>query len=344
MNHQKSHWLEKLQVQLAAGVALAAIYFLFWGAFRPEDPQLPITFLPTGSFGQGLAFAGFVVLLSGACALVTISSRPQGALLAALIGAGGVSLRSHQIRSLLWTSQSEFGNLYLKLMVEIVLLGAVLLVASVAVAFIRGIIGRIRPGWVWKDPLKNLTDEQRKKAGKALLDRARFYGIDPASAIAAFLLNRFKRALTAAATRPEAQAAPGKTRDVIRRCLTFMLLGIGVGMALLLPFMQSADRGQILFALLASMTLAVLIAHQVFPTGCGTAAWGVPVALALLLYGLAAWIAGGAGDLGWADVPFYARALPIDWLTAGCGGAMLGFWISSRIHELRLLDGGEEKT
>jgi hypothetical protein len=31
----------------------------------------------------------------------------------------------------------------------------------------------------------------------------------------------------------------------------------------------------------------------------------------------------------------YAYALPIDWMTVGEGGALLGYWVSQRIHEIR---------
>ena len=42
-------------------------------------------------------------------------------------------------------------------------------------------------------------------------------------------------------------------------------------------------------------------------------------------------------------VPLYARALPLDWLTAGSAGALLGYWLSARVHELKLLEKLQER-
>ena len=34
----------------------------------------------------------------------------------------------------------------------------------------------------------------------------------------------------------------------------------------------------------------------------------------------------------------YARVLPIDWLTFGIGGGLLGHWLSSRMHEAKHIE------
>ena len=119
-------------------------------------------------------------------------------------------------------------------------------------------------------------------------------------------------------------------------------LGLVVALVLLMLLMRSSDRGQILFALLAAFLSASAIAHQVFPTPHSIVVWGMPMLVAIGLYALAAFTA-GHGEGAWIGLPKYAGALPVDWLTAGCGGALIGYWISERIHELRHIQRGEAK-
>ena len=66
--------------------------------------------------------------------------------------------------------------------------------------------------------------------------------------------------------------------------------------------------------------------------------WAMPVPAGVLFYLLASLSSGPGKEQAWIDVPKYAKyaqALPIDWITFGSGGAILGFWISERIHEMR---------
>ena len=118
----------------------------------------------------------------------------------------------------------------------------------------------------------------------------------------------------------------------------YMLLALVIAAALLLTLLRSADRGQVIFALLASFFLATLIAHQVFPNNRGALAWVLPVVLAVASYALGSASALGKPPQGWIEVSYYAQVLPIDWLTAGAGGAMAGYWVSLRIFEAQRID------
>jgi hypothetical protein len=129
-------------------------------------------------------------------------------------------------------------------------------------------------------------------------------------------------------------------RRALRLSACCLGLGLVVAVVLLSLMMQSSDRGQILFALLAAFLVAAGIAHQVFPTPHSIVVWGMPILVAIGAYALAA-LSAGHPDGSWMDMPMYSKALPADWLTAGCGGAMIGFWISERIHELRHIERAE---
>ena len=106
--------------------------------------------------------------------------------------------------------------------------------------------------------------------------------------------------------------------------------------------LRSADRGQIIFALFASFFVASLAGHYACPTRYGSLAVLLPLAFGVATYLLAGAAGVGGPPQGWIDVGLYARALPVDWLTAGSGGAILGCWTSQRMHEAKQLDRQEE--
>ena len=131
---------------------------------------------------------------------------------------------------------------------------------------------------------------------------------------------------------------PKSDRAAVVSAALFSAVATVIAAGLLLALMRSSDRGQIVFALVASFFLAVFVAHQKFPTPCGAGAWMLPALLAVCSYVLAATAGVGPGPQGWIEVSHYARALPVDWMTAGAGGAMLGYWVSLRVHEARYFE------
>ena len=85
MSH-RHHLLEKIQVELAAAVAAAVVYFWAAPALPLSDPQWPIVFLPTGNLGAAASAALVIWGLTVLCVLATVSARAEGSMLAALIG------------------------------------------------------------------------------------------------------------------------------------------------------------------------------------------------------------------------------------------------------------------
>jgi hypothetical protein len=127
------------------------------------------------------------------------------------------------------------------------------------------------------------------------------------------------------------------------RSLTSAGLALLLGLAALAVLLQSSRRGQVLFALLTSFAVAVWVAQRLLPAPHIGAYLLAPLATAVVFYALASVVPYGPQADAWDAVPLQARVLPLDWLTAGCGGAMLGCWIGQRMDEAKLLDQLDEQ-
>jgi len=320
MNLRRLHWLEKLQVEAAVVAALAAVYFLLWPMVRPADSIEALSFVRGGS-RQIAALGAGVWILSVLCALATLSARPQSALLAVLIGTGGLSLRSGQMRTLMWSAHENIPRLYAGLIMEMLILAAVLAVAAGLVAVVRRAVAAVRPKWVWRRSVPDHDDRHSQPPCGGSFGRLLIEALSSRSGKVA----------------PRGPNAPRAMLVRCAYCLGLALLVSAVGMIL----MQSAQRGQILFALLAGCGVGAFVAMRVFPTPCGFPVLAAPVLLAIATYALTA-ATGRVGSGAWISVPYYARALPIDWMTAGAGGAVLGFWIDQRMRDARKIQSAEQ--
>ena len=78
-------------------------------------------------------------------------------MLATALGAGGISLRSEQMRSLLWSRADGLGVLFRQFILEVLVMAVVAALVMVIVLAVRRLIGAINSRWVWKDPLSGLT-------------------------------------------------------------------------------------------------------------------------------------------------------------------------------------------
>jgi len=336
MEHHHHHVLEKLQVQVITVAGLLAVYFLAWPIVRPpHDPLSPMVFLPLGGLATMAAFAGVFCVLVAVCAVVTIAVRPVAGLLAATLAAGGVSLRSERIFDLLCVRKADIAGLYTELMLEAVMLALLAAVAALIVFLVRRLIATVRPTWIWTDPVAELTAEQRDSAGDAPMDKAKLIPLDFLAAIYAYLRSLMVTAGKSASRKAGLREA---IPVAVGRCLACTAVASVIAILLLMALMRSADRGQIIFALVASFTIAVFVGHQLFPQPYALVIWALPMVIAVGFYVVAWAVAPAAGEVtNWAKVNMLFRALPVDWLTAGGGGALLGFWASQRVHEFRLV-------
>jgi hypothetical protein len=310
MSHRRFHWLEKTQVQLATVAVLAFVYFIAWKWLTPWDPLGPITFIAYGSHAPLAKFAAMIWILAALAAVITVTTRPESALLVTLIGAGAVSLRSPSFHGLLWAKSDNLRAVFADMIMEMVILAAVLLVAAVIIDAVRALIRRINPGWTWRGPIA----ETRSGAGSSK--------------------NTVRGSMLFAATSP----SKGDLLSAVR-C---MGLSLAMAVVLVLLLSQSDQRGQIIFAVFVACGVAVLVAHQMSPTPQSIVAWSMPMLLGIILYILAAMSSVDSGANAWISVKYFAQALPVDWLTAGAGGGALGYWISERLYELKHIERQEQ--
>ena len=336
MKHERHHWLEKLQVEFAGAGALALTFFVIGPMRGWWDPQWPTTFISTGSFGGLLGFALLVWALAAACAALTISSRPEGALFATLVGAAGISMHSAPIRALFWSHEPSLAGVFVQLIGELFVLSVVVVGAMHIIHQVRALMARLCPNWMWKgritaenvvvDSAAVLDAKKRDRKTVRRFEMETYFGI----------LGRILGPEGMPIISPGQEAKSRKAALVCTiSCLAATML---YGSIMLMLLMRSTHRGQIIFALFASFLLATLIAHQQFATRVSVVAWGSALLTGILFYMLAMASSGRVGPNVWIKVQLFARALPIDWMTAGGAGGVLGYWISERIHELRHIE------
>ncbi len=326
MNHKRFHWLEKFEVQLTCIASLGIVFFWLWPLVMPADPNEPFVFIPGGSFGNIWAFGAVVLLLAAGCSLATLRARPEGAVATVLVGVMGMSLRSASVRSLLWWRENDLRPVFGGLLVELLLLGLLLLCVILVVGIVRMAVASVRPGWLWRNPLSHAPASGRTRFREAF--GTLFFATEDFAA-------------------PKDPKSPGKkiaARDAFLRICSCFTFGLVVCLALALVIIRSSDRGQIVFAVAVSSLLASLIAYHAISVPTSIVAFVIPPAAGLVLYILAAFSAISGNPPTWSDIPFYAHVLPVDWLTAGCAGSLVGYLTSVRIIEGKFLHRDEDQV
>jgi len=337
--------MEKLQVEFAGGAALALTFFIVGPMRGWWDPQWPTTFISTGSFGGLLGFVLLVWILAAACAALTISARPEGALFATLVGAAGVSMHSAPIRALFWSREASLSGVFAQLIGELGMLFVVVVGAIHIICQVRALMARVCGDWMWKGRITALTVSSDSPDIESVARSDFADGFS--SSIVLWLLSPLGSSGLPGPDRTGAkspgQAAENRKTAVVCTvsCLAATVL---YGSIILMLLMRSTHRGQIIFALFASFLLATLIAHQQFATRFSVVAWASALLTGVLFYMLAIASSGYVGPNAWIKIQPFARALPIDWMTAGGAGGVLGYWISERIHELKHIERHAEKT
>jgi hypothetical protein len=334
MNHRRAHWLEKLSVQAVTVAALAAMYFGLWPHVQPSDPQMPVSFFAAGGGNSLSVFIGIAAVTAALVGALTISARPVGAVMSALLGVGGLALRSQSFRGLLWSWQGdpshphELQSMYGRLIAEVVVLTAVAVMVAMIVLLARQLVRLALPGSGWRDPLADAIAPAPRGTPlpKGFLDAAmKAMGLDAVD----YTIPCEKDSLLR--IRPS-------TPELLKRLASCLAMAGVIACALLLALMRSDDRGQTIFAVLASFTVAVLIAHYTTPSPYPLVAWVLPLVLGVAFYVMGSMTPTEASPQDWTNVPRCAHALPIDWMTFGIGGGLLGYWFSARLHEAKHIE------
>lgn len=326
MNYQKLHTLEKIQVEIAAGIALALTYFVIGPISGSWDPLSPSVFVANASFQKLFAFGVLVWTLAAGCSLLTMSSRPQGAMIAALVGAAGISLHSRSIQGLFMEYQESHITIFMLLIVETLILLLFLFATEAVVYFVRHAMARFGVKWLF---------------------RGRVFRYEPHGLELAEWIEKTETADTAerigflpiwAEIRILRKGDKANARETLTTALSCMGMSILIATVLLLVLLQSSERGQVIAGIFISFVVAVLASHQKFPTPFAFVAWSAPMLTAILFYILSAATVVDSSAVATGRLHAYALGLPVDWMTAGGAGAVLGFWVSERIHELRHIE------
>jgi hypothetical protein len=113
-----------------------------------------------------------------------------------------------------------------------------------------------------------------------------------------------------------------KIKGPLRIPLAMALSG-GIAFLLLYVFMQSQLKGQVLMACFVSFLVSTLCTYMAFPTAPFSA-----ILMAVPITGAVGYFFARDGSTPFpGHAPFFAmRALPIDFLTAGGAGAILGYY------------------
>ena len=333
MSHHRWHILERIQVEVAAIAMLAVMYFLIWPTVEPWDVDGTLVFLPTGATGRLVVFAGAVWLLSGLSALLTVSARPEGAMLAALIGAGGACLHSQPMRNLLMRHQHHLKGLLVPLAGELACMIVVMIGATMIVHLVRHLVSRVQPGWVRPDRFHSADTGEAAPAPPAgsIWVRAGLFVLTGRASP--------KEVCVLPTTGKKDKRPPGELAlSIVMACA----LTLVVGLLLLIVTLSSTERGQILFALAISFFVGATAASFFFPVSFSMPFWIAPIILGMLLYLKSTGVV-DTGPTTWAQVDVWAHILPIDWLSAGCGGAVGGYWLSSRLRDLKRMSPAKAK-
>lgn len=329
MEYRRRFLLEKVTVQVTAVAALAGVYFLAAGAWVPKDPQAGMSFVLAGDLAGAAGCILTIWVLAAAAGAATAFVRPQGAMLIVLVGGGGAVLRSAPIRAWLWRD-GNLAAMYCGLILELLIGAAVLFVAAIILDLARRAIARAKPRWLWRSPLEDLAAEDL-----AMLSEGSAEEVNAAARVCRYL--RSTAGLVGMLKGIGGKSGDGR-RTQAGRSAAAITLTLVIGMALVMLLMQSARRGQIVFALVAGFFAATLIALNLVSPRHTLTVLIAPVLAGVLTYILGAITSIDRSPMGWSNVKLYARALPIDWLFAGGAGVLWACWLSHRSHEWKRME------
>ncbi len=334
MSHNRILEYEKLRVMLSSTVLMLCVYWLVADTFtHTVDPMAPLVFIPMGAVFKLAMVAAMAVVFILIALTVMIRTRPAGAVAVALIGLGGIALHSEPALLLLGTWNGSVGTLYCSMLIEVLVLAFTLLIAEAVGMHLRGRLSAFVPALDWS----GLADSVTETAYEKYCDDSPAQCPFPRQEACLRLLVRHYG--IGAGTDTKETDGHREVKGTV--CLMHFVLCAVSGLILSAVLMRTDERGQILFSLFAGYTAASLLAYHFFPSGCLASSWGGAAIGACVIY-LAASL--GEGGSVWVEIAPITETLPVDWITAGSGGSLMGSWIGARMADYRLSEAIAEEA
>lgn len=335
MTIKKSLTWEKTQMLLATGGLLVCVYGCIAPFFQPVfDPLSPIALLPGASHSALFLAIALLLGLVALAGVLTTRVRPVGALAAGLIAMGGLSLRSPGARPLFVANAGPLQNVFVQMALLLGIFALFLMVAEWVLGTIRRLLARVAKPWAWRNPLTDLTPEMHAALRETHVSFRDVFLHDAELSWETALYGKgLLRCLLALLRRGDAEDTR-PDQPTLQRVGGFLAVAMGAGVVVLFILSRSTQRGQLLFALVAAFFLSVRIAYHLFPIRAMFLAWLSPMVVGGGVYLLAAVGGFSAASDSLKHMPPIYHLLPIDWLTAGAGGALLGFWTGQRASDV----------
>jgi hypothetical protein len=304
------HFFEKVRVCTGCAIAAALFVTVGWTIARPVDPQMPLTFALSGGGGPTVAMTIALLAAVAAAVATVVASRTMhhAGVVAVAIGLAVMTTRGGTMLELLMyygVGQTERRRLAMALLIDLALWAGAMACAWLSEQLVQRWIGSASPS---PDDVVNTTSHPDRGAkGKdasapsGLLLRHGFLGAGIAAVVAWIVIS-----LTI--TRTPASVV---------------------------------QRGQVYFALALGCGLGAVAGTQLWPRG--RAVWYALSVLVLAMIAYAWMYARPLLDVGEG---YYAqlattppnplvRALPVEFMSVGVAGALVGYWFGLRIYRNR---------
>jgi hypothetical protein len=288
------------RTRYAAAVALSAGLFCWLGwnvaAPPPNWGSVSLVVWQSHSYFSLLILTVILLAASALAALIVHPDSPHMGLFCALLGMSVLSIRGGTVHMLMVYGEQTHGSAAIAnaMAVECIMWGCVALLAD---AFARFFHDRLLANTKWihrADP-----ELSRRVMSKA----------DP-------------RLSVGVSQTISSSLHTDKIKGPLRIPLAMAMSG-AIAFLLLYVFMQTQMKGQVLMACFAAFLLATICAYMAFPT---VPFWAILMAVPMT--GAMGYVLSRDGTAPYpGHAPFFAmRALPIDYLTAGGPGAILGYY------------------
>ena len=325
VNRSRLFW-DKFPVWVIGFCLLGLTYWPLRGMFYSADPVGPSML----DFPGGLFLTIFLLISAIVIVPFTISERTTSSLFALFLASGGVCLRSGRLNELIVPAsqtQAVFGQF---IATTIWLLG-IAAVLTFAIQFLRKIVRKFLSALAYKPLFQCMSKDEFDRLPELKRDNPEVEKYMQANV--EYIPTDFA---------PDNKDA-GKTpalKEFLPELAGFIVTVAAVGVIVSAVLMRSAERGQLIFSLLAGFTLAGYLAGKLFPTRRTQFAWCGAGLGALIIYVIAYFT---QANVPLNNVMPQFQALPCDWFSAAGAGALLGAWLNQRAEDSNIAELLEQK-